>query len=405
MNIRTLKELSLANRRVLVRADFNVPMDAEGRITDDTRLRGTLPTIEFVRKAEGRLILASHLGRPKGKKSPKDSLEVVGRWLAEALSSDVLVPDDCIGDAAAHLVQNQRPGQVILLENLRHHAGEEENSEDFARKLADLCDVYVNDAFGTVHRAHGSVVALPRLVPSRGAGLLLEREVEMLSRLVQSPDQPYFALLGGAKVSDKIEVIESLIPLVSGLVIGGAMACTFLAAQGHDLGKSKVEKDHEGLVRHLLKRCAERGVLVLLPLDHVVVKALTPAAPHRVVRNGEFEPDDMAVDIGPATIELFTNALAGRVPGQTTAPRTVLWNGPMGVFEMDAFATGTTAVARAVGQSAAVSVIGGGDSAAAIKKAGVTPLVTHVSTGGGASLEFLSGRSMPGIQALRGGRR
>jgi phosphoglycerate kinase len=242
-------------------------------------------------------------------------------------------------------------------------------------------------------------------VPSRGAGLLLQRELEMLSKLVQDPEQPYFALLGGSKVSDKIEVVESVLQRVQGLMVGGAMACTFLAAQGHDVGRSKVELDHVGLARHLLQRCEERGVLLFLPVDHVVVKSLDEGAAVRVVANGAFEADDMAVDIGPETVALYTAALGGRAPGQKAAPRTVFWNGPMGIFERDAFAHGTTAVAKAVAQSAATSVIGGGDSAAAVKKAGVTPLVTHVSTGGGASLEFLSGRAMPGVQALRGGRR
>jgi phosphoglycerate kinase len=403
LGILSVRDLNLANKRVLVRCDFNVPLDADGVITDDSRLRATLPTIQFIRAQECRLILCSHLGRPKGKKSPKDSLEPVGRWLAEQLGCDVMMPDDCVGDAAIHLVANQRPGQVVLLENLRFHAGEEENSEEFARKLMDLCDVYVNDAFGAVHRAHASVAALPKLMPLRGAGLLLEREIEYLTKLMTNPEAPYVALLGGAKVSDKIEVIESLIPLVHGLIIGGAMAYTFLEAQGHGVGKSRVEKDHLQLARHLLQRCEEKGLPVHLPLDHVVVKEVKPDAEFRVVRNDEFEADDIAVDIGPATIELFSDVLAGRKGSAT--PRTILWNGPMGIFEMDRFATGTMAIAKAVAQTTATSVVGGGDSVSAVRKAGVTPLISHVSTGGGASLEFLSGKPMPGITALRGARR
>lgn len=403
LGILSVRDLHLANKRVLLRCDFNVPLDADGMITDDSRLRATLPTIEFIRAQECRLILCSHLGRPKGKKTPKYSLEPVGRWLAEQLGCDVLMPDDCIGDAAIHLVANQRPGQVVLLENLRFHAGEEENSEEFSRKLADLCDIYVNDAFGAVHRAHASVAALPKLMPLRGAGLLLEKEMEYLTRLMTNPEAPYVAMLGGAKVSDKIEVIETLIPLVHALVIGGAMAYTFLAAQGIEVGKSLVEKDHLQLARHLLHRCEERGLPVYLPVDHVVVKEIKADADLRIARNGELEADDIAVDIGPETIELFCEVLAGR-KGQAT-PRTILWNGPMGIFEMDRYAAGTMAIAKAVAQTTATSVVGGGDSVAAVRKAGVTPLISHVSTGGGASLEFLSGKPMPGITALRGARR
>jgi phosphoglycerate kinase len=403
MNILSVRELNLHARRVLVRCDFNVPMDDNGVITDDSRIRATLPTIQFIRQADCRLILCSHLGRPKGKKAAKYSLEAVGRWLADQLSCEVLVPDDCVGDAAVHLIANQRPGQIVLLENLRYHAGEEDNSEDFARKLMDLCDVYVNDAFGAVHRAHASVSALPKMMPQRAAGLLLEREIEYLTKLMTNPEAPYVALLGGAKVSDKIEVIENLLPLVHGLVIGGAMAYTFLAAQGVALGKSRVERDHVGLAKHLLQRCEERNIAVYLPQDHVVVKEVAADAKWAVARNGELADDDIAVDIGPETIARFTDVLAGRAG--RPAPRTILWNGPMGIFEMDAFAAGTMAVAKAVAQTSATSVVGGGDSVAAVQKAGVTPLISHVSTGGGASLEFLSGKAMPGIAALRGGRR
>jgi len=403
--ILSVRDLHLQNKRVLLRADFNVPLDGAGTITDDARIRATLPTIELIRKAEARLILCSHLGRPKGKKSAKYSLEPVGRRLAELLQCEVIVPDDCVGDAAIHLIANQRSNQLILLENLRYHAGEEDNSEEFARKLADLCDVFVCDAFGCVHRAHASVSALPRLVPARGAGLLLEREIEVLSRLTTNPEAPYVAILGGAKVSDKIEVIESLLPLVHGLVVGGAMAYTFLAAQGFDMGKSLVEKDHVGLARHLLGRCAEKGTPVWLPTDHLCATAIAADAATTVRLNGEVGAEEIAVDIGPDTIARYAAVLAGRDPLLREAPRTVLWNGPMGIFETDAFAAGTMAVARAVAQSTATSVVGGGDSVAAIQKAGVTPMISHISTGGGASLEFLSGQPMPGIAALRGGRR
>ncbi len=405
LNILSVRDLHLASKRVLLRADFNVPLDADGAITDDSRIRATLPTMQLIRAQEGRLIVCSHLGRPKGKKNLKYSLEPVARGLAEMLDCDVMLPDDCIGDSAIHLIANQRPGQVVLLENLRFHPEEEANSDDFARKLADLCDIYVNDAFGAVHRAHASVVALPKMMPMRGAGLLLEREVEYLTKLMTSPETPYFALLGGAKVSDKIEVIESLIPNVSALLIGGAMAYTFLAAQGHDVGKSLVETDHLQLAKHLLQRAAERGLPLYLPVDHVVVKEVAADALCSVVENGGFAPDDIAVDIGPKTIELYTQLLAGRHASSDAPPRTILWNGPMGIFEMERFATGTSAIATAIAQTTATSVVGGGDSVSAIRKAGVTPLISHVSTGGGASLEFLSGKPMPGITALRGGRR
>lgn len=403
--ILSVRDVHLPNKRVLLRADFNVPLDDTLSITDDSRIRATLPTIELIRKGEARLIVCSHMGRPKGKKSAKYSLEAAGRRLAELLNCEVLMPDDCVGDAAIHLIANQRPNQVILLENLRFHAGEEANSEDFARRLADLCDVFVCDAFGCVHRAHASVSALPRLVPVRAAGLLLEREIEVLTKLVSTPEAPYVALLGGAKVSDKIEVVESLLPLVQGLIIGGAMAYTFLAAQGIDMGKSLVEKDHLGLAKHLLGRCADKNLPVFLPIDHVVVGEIKADAPSAIKANGELGPSDIAVDIGPKTIELFTDVLGGRSSQLAGAPRTVLWNGPMGIFELDAFAAGTMAVARAVAQSTATSVVGGGDSVAAVQKAGVTPMISHTSTGGGASLEFLAGQPMPGITALRGGRR
>ena len=403
-NIRSVRELELEAKRVLVRVDFNVPLDGTGGIRDDARIRAALPTLQLIRDAGGRVIACSHLGRPKGKRTPEFSLEPVATRLAELMDCDVLLPDDCIGDAAAHLVANQRPGQIILLENLRFHPGEEENSEDFARKLAELCDVYVNDAFGTLHRANASVSALPRLVPDRAAGLLVERELAYLGRLMSGGESPYFAILGGAKISDKIEVIERLIAVVDGLVIGGAMACTFLAAQGFEMGKSKVEADRLVLARHLLARCENRGVKVFLPTDHVVVRSLDDDSPSRVAHNGEIASDEMAVDIGPETAARFAAVLTGGDP-DSAAPRTVLWNGPMGLFETDRFAVGTNIIAKAIAQSAATSVVGGGDSAAAVRKAGVAPLISHISTGGGATLEFLGGKTMPGLAALRGGRR
>jgi phosphoglycerate kinase len=404
-NIRSVRDLQLANKRVFIRVDFNVPLDDDGQVSDDARIVAALPTIALVQEAGGRVILASHLGRPKGKVVAKYSIEPVGRRLAELLGQDVMVPDDCIGNAAEHLVANQRPGQIVLLENLRFHAGETENSEDFARRLSELCDVYVCDAFGALHREHASVSALPRIVPDRAAGLLVEREIAFLSKLTSGAEAPYVAILGGAKISDKIEVIEQLLGVVDGLIIGGAMANTFLAAQGHAMGKSLVEADKLQLARHLLARCEERKIRVWLPVDHVVAGKASEGAATAVVAVGEVGDAQMALDIGPQTSERFAKVLDGSVDAAWSTPRTLFWNGPMGLFELDAFAAGTMALARAVARAPAVSVIGGGDSAAAARKAGVMSMITHISTGGGASLEFLGGHLLPGLVALRGGRR
>ncbi|MCB9740194.1 MAG: phosphoglycerate kinase [Deltaproteobacteria bacterium] len=404
-NIRSLNELQLTNKRVLVRVDFNVPLDAAGHVADDARIVAALPTIRAIQAAGGRVILASHLGRPKGKVDPKFSLEPVAGRLAELLDQEVLLPDDCVGDAAEHLVANQRAGQIVLLENLRFHASETANSEDFARRLAELCDVFVSDAFGAMHREHASVAALPRIIPDRAAGLLVEREIAFLSKLTGGAETPYVAILGGAKISDKIEVLERLLGVVDGLIIGGAMANTFLAAQGHAMGKSLVETDKAQLARHLLARCEERGIRVWLPVDHVVAGEASADAATEVVPVGAVGEAQMALDIGPETVELFSAVLDGSAGEGWTAPKTLFWNGPMGLFEIEPFAAGTMALARAVARAPATSVIGGGDSAAAARKAGVTSMISHISTGGGASLEFLGGRMLPGLVALRGGRR
>lgn len=404
-NIRGLDELQLANKRVLVRVDFNVPLAEDGTVADDSRITAALPTIRRIQEAGGRVVLCSHLGRPKGKPEPKYSLEPVAGRLAELLGQEVLLPDDCIGDAAEHLVANQRPGQIVMLENLRFHAGEDANSEDFARKLADLCDVFVCDAFGAMHREHASVSALPKIIPDRAAGLLVEREVAFLSKLTGGAEAPYVAILGGAKISDKIEVIEKLLSTVDGLIIGGAMANTFLAAQGQPMGRSLVEEDKAQLARHLLSRAQERKIRVWLPVDHVVAGAPEVDALTAVVDAGAVGEGQMVLDIGPKTCALFESVLDGSLGDGWRAPRTVFWNGPMGLFEKEPFAAGTLAVARALARSPATSVIGGGDSAAAARKAGVTSMISHISTGGGASLEFLGGHVLPGLVALRGGRR
>jgi phosphoglycerate kinase len=404
-NIRSVRDVQLTNKRVFVRVDFNVPLDAEGEVADDARIVAALPTIALIQEGGGRVILASHLGRPKGKVDAKYSLEPVARRLAELLGQDVLLPDDCIGNAAEHLVANQRTSQIVLLENLRFHAGETANGDEFARRLSELCDVYVSDAFGAMHREHASVSALPKIVPDRAAGLLVEREIAFLSKLINGAESPYVAILGGAKISDKIEVIEKLLGVINGLIIGGAMANTFLAAQGHAVGRSLVETDKFQLARHLLARCEERNIRVWLPVDHVVAAEPSEGAATAVVAVGDVGEAQMALDIGPASIELFSSVLDGSIGANWSVPRTVFWNGPMGLFEIDAFATGTMALARAVARSPAVSVIDGGDSAAAARKAGVMSMITHISTGGGASLEFLGGHLLPGLVALRGGRR
>lgn len=405
MNIRSLKDLHMAGKRVLLRADFNVPLDDNGQITDDARIEAALPTIRAIQKAGGRVVACSHLGRPKGKRDPKLSLEPVAARLAELLDQDVLLPDDCLGEAAQHLVANQRENQVVLLENLRFEAGEKRDDEEFARRLAGMCEVYVNDAFGALHRAHASVSAVAKVMPDRAAGLLVERELRYLGSLTSGTEKPYIAVLGGAKIAGKIDVIERLLHVVDGLVVGGAMANTFLAAKDLPMGGSKVEADKLQLARHLITRCEELALPLWLPIDHVATTEIRVGAKTEIVEAGLLQHDQMAIDIGPKTIELYTAVLDGTAAAGPGAPRRIFWNGPMGIFEIEAFAAGTMAVARAIARSPAVSVIGGGDSAAAVRKAGVQSMVSHVSTGGGASLELLAGNPLPGLVALRGGRR
>lgn len=382
----SIRDLALQGKTVFIRVDFNVPLAPGGQeITSDKRIRAALPTIKYALEQGAGVILASHLGRPKGKRNAEMSMAPVGAKLAELLGQPVTVAPDCIGAEVAAL--KPAPGQVLLLENLRFHAEEEGNDPEFSKQLASLCDVYVNDAFGTAHRAHASTVGMIAYVPQAAAGLLMDKELQWLGKATQNPDRPCIAILGGAKVSDKIEVIVNLAKVVDKLIIGGAMAYTFLKARGEATGKSLVEEDKIPLALELMNSLGEK---LLLPTDHVVAAEFKAGAENEVVT--VIPEGKMALDIGPATIAAYEAVVK--------ASKTIIWNGPMGVFELKPFDTGTVAVAMAVANSGAVSVVGGGDSEKAIKSAGVSDKITHVSTGGGASLEFLSGLELPGVAAL-----
>jgi phosphoglycerate kinase len=390
--VKTIREIPLAGRRVFVRVDFNVPLK-DGRITEDTRIRASLPTIQYALDQQATVILASHLGRPKGKPKPEFSLKPVASHLSTLLNRPVAFAADCVGDAAASVVQANRGG-VILLENLRFHAEEEANDEAFAKSLAALCDVYINDAFGSAHRAHASTEGIVRHVADAGAGLLMAAEVAYLGKALDSPDRPFVAILGGAKVSDKLEVIDNMIGKVDALLIGGAMAYTFLKAQGKPVGRSLVEENLIETATELLERAQRQGVALELPFDHVVApKPDASAAAQTLDVTDAAIADRMGLDIGPKTVARYAEVIA--------RAKTVVWNGPMGVFEVDAFAAGTIGIARAVAAVEGTTIIGGGDSVAAVAKAGVTDRLTHISTGGGASLEFLGGRVLPGVAALK----
>ena len=389
----TLESLDLAGRGVLIRLDLNVPMQ-DGVISSDARIQAALPTIRYAMEQGARVALASHLGRPKGKVRTEDSLEPVGVRLCELLGREVLLCEDSIGDGVRGLVREARPSSVLLLENLRFHAGEEANDPEFARRLAIPFDVYINDAFGASHRAHASIVGMVRHVAHSAGGLLLHREVQALERLMDAPARPFVGIVGGAKVSDKLGVLEALIGRVDALCIGGAMAYTFLRASGVEIGDSRVEPDRLRVASEILARARAREVAVLLPSDHIAASRFAAdAAPLRVL-SPEMGAGQMGLDIGPETQRRFADCIAGA--------SSLFWNGPMGVFEWPAFAAGTLAVAQAVARCPGYTVVGGGDSVAAIEAAGVTASVRHVSTGGGASLELLQFGTLPGLEALRG---
>jgi phosphoglycerate kinase len=396
----SIKDLELDGKRVFMRVDFNVPLDEDGRVMDDTRIVETLPTIEYAVRHHARLVLASHLGRPKGKPNPLMSLKPVAERLRNLLDErigrgiNVGFAPDCIGMQAEEMATKLEKGHTLLLENLRFHSEEEANDEGFSRQLAKHTDFYVNDAFGTAHRAHASTVGITKFVKKSAAGLLMQKELDYLGKALHHPGRPFVAILGGAKVSDKIPVIQNLIEKVDALLIGGGMAYTFLKSQGMQVGNSLVEDDKLDLARKLLEQAKTRGIKFLLPVDHVVAGKIAPDAKTHIVTDGHpIAHGQMGLDIGPKTVKLFSDEIENA--------RTIVWNGPMGVFEQEPFAHGTYAIARAVAANRpAVSIVGGGDSVSAVHKAGVADKITHISTGGGASLEFLEGKKLPGVEAL-----
>lgn len=392
----SIKDIDLNGKRVVMRVDFNVPLDENNHITDDTRIRAALPTILYALENGARLVLASHLGRPKGRPDARYSLAPAAARLTELLGKDVRLAPDCVGEEVRAVVEALPAGNAVMLENVRFHEGEEKNDPEFARQLAELADVYVNDAFGTAHRAHASTEGITHLVQPAVAGLLMEKELRYLGQALETPDHPFVVMLGGAKVSDKIAVIENLLKTADVILIGGAMAYTFLKSQGVEIGRSLVENDKLDLARDLLQRAGERHVELVLPVDHAVVDkdqldsggAFEP----RYCPVGDTRPNEAGLDIGAETIKLFQ--------AQIKIARTVVWNGPVGMFERPPFDRGTLALAKAVAESSATSIIGGGDSVAAVTEAGVAKQITHISTGGGASLEFLAGETLPGVAAL-----
>jgi phosphoglycerate kinase len=392
---KTIDDVDLKNKKVLMRCDFNVPLDKNGNITDNRRITASLPSIKKVLNEGGALILCSHLGRPKGQKKPEMSLNPVANKLSELLNLDLRLTEDAIGNQAAELKKNLQPGEALLLENLRFHEGEIKNDSEFARELAEGCDVYINDAFGTAHRAHASTEGVTHYIDPSVAGYLIEKEIEYLDSAVNNPKRPLVAILGGAKISGKIDVIKNLFDKVDSLIIGGGMVFTFFKAKGLEIGTSLLEEDRIDMAKELLEEAESRGIPMLLPDDVVIADAFDNNASRKTVSVEEIPSDWMGLDIGPVTIEKFNTAIK--------KSDTIIWNGPMGVFEMDNFSVGTQKIAETLAEasvSGATTIVGGGDSAAAISKFGLEDKISHISTGGGASLEFLEGKKLPGIEAL-----
>jgi phosphoglycerate kinase len=392
MNKLSIRDLDLTGKRVFVRVDYNVPLNDACAITDDTRICASLPTLQFALDKGARLILTSHLGRPKGKPNPKMSLKPAAERLSKLLGKPVVFAADCVGPEAEAAAKALKDGEILVLENLRFHPEEEKNDPEFSKKLAALGEVYVNDAFGSAHRAHASTEGITKFLSPCAAGMLMEKELEYLGKAVEHPERPYVAIVGGAKVSDKIELLQNLLRFADTILVGGAMAYTFLKAEGVDVGASRVEADKLDMARDMMEFGKRRSVKLGLPSDHIVADKLDASAKAETIATAAIPAGKMGLDIGPATRVEFAKDIA--------AAKTIVWNGPMGVFEIDQFAQGTLDVARAVANSSAVSIVGGGDSVAAVHKAGVESKISHISTGGGASLEFLSGLKLPGVEAL-----
>lgn len=391
--IKYIDQFNLKEKRVFIRVDFNCPLGDDGKVKDDTRIRAALPTIKYALEKDAKVILASHLGRPKGAPDSKYSIRPVGERLSELLGNvTIIIPEDCIGDAVKKLAQDMHPGEIMLLENVRFHKEETENNDEFAKKLASICDVYINDAFGAAHRAHASTYGIVRFVKEKGAGFLMKKELEYLEKVVKNPKKPFVAILGGAKVSDKIGVVENLLNIASTLIVGGGMAYTFMKARGQNIGNSIVEEDRLRIAKRIIERVEMRGIEFLLPVDNVIAKELKNETEFKIIE-GNIPDGWMGVDIGPKTVKNFTEALK--------RAKTIFWNGPLGVFELDNFSKGTFEIAKVIASSSATSIVGGGDSVAAINEAGLADKISHISTGGGASLEFVEGKKLPGIEILR----
>ncbi len=387
----TIEDIDIKRKRVFIRADFNVPLDDNLKVTDDRRIRSTLPTINYAIDEGARVILSSHLGRPKGKPDPRLSLAPVAKRLQRLLNKEVIFSPDCIGSQVEGLVSKMIDGDVLLLENLRYHPGEENNDEEFARALSRLADIYVNDAFGTAHRVHASIVGVPRFLPA-AAGFLLKKEIEYLKGAIDNPVRPFVAILGGAKVSGKIGVLENLIGKVDKVIVGGSMAYTFIKAMGYEVGNSLVEEDMFETAEHIRKKLKEAGIKFYLPVDCVIAQIIEPGTETKAVPTLEIPRGWKALDIGPASAKLFSEAIQDA--------KTILWNGPMGIFEIDAFSRGTFAIAHSVADAYALTIVGGGDTDLAVHRAGVSDVISFISTGGGASLQLLEGKELPGIAAL-----